>query len=438
MSLHIRKIALLGFGISCFSLLLLSSVFIKDHFGSVLFPVAFFSALMAAYLFLSSPKTKLGSCCSRLLGVMILTCVFPYMGLLRLDYLDVLIQMAMFATLAMGLNLVVGMVGLLDLGFIAFFAVGAYVWGILGSAQLAEIWTGFSGLPLWSFALLVPGAALLAAGAGVMLGLPVLRVKGDYLALVTLGFGEVVRVFLNNLDKPINLTGGPRGIPSIKQPFSQWAEFFAWSGIESYRLQALFYYFLVVLIALSVAWLFQRLMRSPLGWAWEAIREDEIAAQAMGIPRVKMKLMAFAIGAAVAGAMGAVFAAKQTFISPDSFDFNQSIAILAMVVLGGAGSFRGVILGAMVMVVLNVQVLKGLSQWLGALKASGITIWGWSFAHWPSQLEPAKYERLVFGVLIWWMMIYRPQGLVPAFRSSYREELGFSSVISSSKGEVHG
>jgi branched-chain amino acid transport system permease protein len=244
-------------------------------------------------------------------------------------------------------------------------------------------------------------------------------VKGDYLALVTLGFGEVVRVFLNNLDKPINLTGGPRGIPSIKQPFASLIDSLVWTHIEPYRLQALFYYFLVLALAVGAIWFFQRLMRSPLGWAWEAIREDEMAAQAMGIPRVRMKLTAFALGAGVAGAMGVVFAAKQTFISPDSFDFNQSIGILAMVVLGGVGSLRGVILGAMVMVVLNVQVLKGLSGLLGVLKTSGVTVFGWSFTHWPSQLEPAKYERLVFGLLIWWMMLYRPQGLLPATRAPY-------------------
>ncbi|MES2206120.1 MAG: branched-chain amino acid ABC transporter permease [Pseudomonadota bacterium] len=375
-----------------------------------------------AFLLLVSSLYRLNSSSvatwARVFGVVsVIFGVLPWIGLSRLDYLDVATQIALFATLAMGLNLVVGMVGLLDLGFIAFFAVGAYTWAILGSSQLSEIWIGFAGLPGWSFFLVLPCAAALAGGVGVLLGLPVLRVKGDYLALVTLGFGEVIRVLLNNLDKPINLTGGPRGIPSIHQPFAELATTVAqWSGIENYRLQALAYYLLTVLIAFAAAWVFNRISRSPIGWAWEAIREDEIAAQAMGIPRIRMKLLAFALGASVSGMMGVVFAAKQTFISPDSFDFNQSIGILAMVVLGGVGSLRGVVLGAAVMVILNVQVLKGFSSTLAALKASGASFMGSSFTNWPPELEPSKYERLLFGLLVWWMMIYRPEGLLPAKR----------------------
>jgi branched-chain amino acid transport system permease protein len=353
-------------------------------------------------------------------GILSLLFIVPWIGLHHLDYLDVMTQVGLFATLAMGLNLVVGMVGLLDLGFIAFFAVGAYTWGILGSTQLASIWTGYTGWPAWAFFPALPLGALLAGGMGVLLGLPVLRVKGDYLALVTLGFGEVIRVLLNNLDKPLNLTGGPSGIASIAQPFAFLAEQLArWTGIESYRWQALCYYFLVCLIVLASIWMLNRLVHSPIGWAWEAIREDEMAAQAMGIPRIKMKLLAFAMGASIAGAMGVVFAAKQMFISPDSFDFNQSISILAMVVLGGCGSIRGAVVGAAVMVVLNMQVLKGMGALLSSLKAAGTTIGGWSFSQWPAELEPAKYERLLFGVLIWVMMIYRPEGLLPPHRPTY-------------------
>jgi branched-chain amino acid transport system permease protein len=233
----------------------------------------------------------------------------------------------------------------------------------------------------------------------------VLRLRGDYLAIVTLGFGEVIRVLANNLDKPINLTNGPKGITPIGRPPVP----FGLPYSETF-------YFLVLVIVGVVILVNRRLEDSHIGRAWEAIREDELAAQAMGVPLVRTKLLAFACGASFAGVMGVVFAAKHVFINPESFTFLESIGVLAMVILGGMGSIPGAVLGATVVTVLNLQVLKGLSLWLNELKNAGVTVMGYSLANLPTQLEPAKYERMVFGVILVLMMIFRPQGIFPARR----------------------
>ena len=252
--------------------------------------------------------------------------------------------------------------------------------------------------------------AAIAAPHTSSTSLPVLRIRGDYLAVVTLGFGEVIRVLANNLDKPINFTNGPRGITPITRP--------AMFGLAYGE----YFYFLVLLIVGIVILVNRRLEDSHIGRAWEAIREDELAAQAMGVPLVRMKLLAFACGASFAGAMGAVFSAKQVFINPESFTFLESIGVLSMVILGGMGSIPGAILGASVVTVLNLQVLKGLSLWLNELRNAGTVILGYNLANLPTQLEPAKYERMVFGVILILMMIFRPQGILPTRRR--QRELG--------------
>jgi branched-chain amino acid transport system permease protein len=245
----------------------------------------------------------------------------------------------------------------------------------------------------------------MAAGTGVLLGLPVLRLRGDYLAIVTLGFGEVIRVLANNLDKPVNFTNGPKGITPISRPPLP----FGVSYSEGF-------YFLVLVIVVVVILVNRRLEDSHIGRAWEAMREDELAAQAMGVPLVRAKLLAFACGASFAGVMGVVFSAKQVFINPESFTFLESIGVLAMVILGGMGSIPGAVIGATVVTVLNLQVLKGFSLWLNELKNAGVTIFGYSLADLPTQLEPAKYERMIFGIILVLMMIFRPQGIFPARR----------------------
>ena len=335
-----------------------------------------------------------------------LVVLMPTIGYFNSYYLEVATQVGIFVALALGLNIVVGLAGLLDLGYVAFFAVGAYSWAIFGSPH-ANIIFGGDTFPLaggWFYVFLFVGLAT-AAITGILLGLPVLRLHGDYLAIVTLGFGEVIRVLANNLDKPINFTNGPKGITPITRPPTPF-------GMPYGE----YFYFLALLIVVAVIIVNRRLEDSHIGRAWEAIREDELAARAMGVSLVRMKLMAFACGASFAGVMGVLFSAKQIFINPESFTFLESIGVLAMVILGGMGSIPGAIVGATVVTVLNLQVLKGFSLWLNELKNAGVTILGYSLANLPTQFEPAKYERMVFGIILVLMMIFRPQGIFPARR----------------------
>jgi branched-chain amino acid transport system permease protein len=261
-----------------------------------------------------------------------------------------------------------------------------------------------------------------AAGAGILLGLPVLRLHGDYLALVTLGFGEVIRVLANNLDKPINFTNGPKGITPIGRPPIFFGSLLEAIGIDPNPnvIYPLYLYALVLVIVGATVLANRRLEDSHIGRAWEAIREDQTAAQAMGVPLVRMKLLAFACGASFAGTVGVLFSAKQIFINPESFTFMESIGVLAMIILGGMGSIPGAILGAAVVTILNLQVLKGLSLWLNELRNAGTVIFGYDLVNLPTQLEPAKYERMVFGLILVLMMIFRPQGILPA-RRRHRE-----------------
>jgi branched-chain amino acid transport system permease protein len=354
-----------------------------------------------------------------LLTVIALGVLMPVLGTINAYYMEIAIQVGIFVALALGLNIVVGLAGLLDLGYVAFFAVGAYSWAIFGSPQ-ANLIFGGNHFPLsgwWFFVFLFVGVGV-AAGAGILLGLPVLRLHGDYLALVTLGFGEVIRVLANNLDKPINITNGPKGITPINRPPIFFEPLLRAIGLEPnpYVIYPLYLYALVLLIVGVTVLVNRRLEDSHIGRAWEAIREDQTAAQAMGVPLVRMKLLAFACGASFAGAVGVLFSAKQIFINPESFTFMESIGVLAMIILGGMGSIPGAILGATVVTVLNLQVLKGFSLWLNELRNAGTVILGYNLANLPTQLEPAKYERMIFGLILVLMMIFRPQGILPAKR----------------------
>ena len=355
------------------------------------------------------------------LGALLLIVLLPILGWMNGYYLEVAIQIGIFVALALGLNIVVGFVGLLNLGFVAFYAIGAYLWAIFASPQANEFIPG--GLfPLssnWFFLFLVL-SVVIGALTGVLLGLPVLRLRGDYLAIVTLGFAEVVRALVNNLDKPVNLTNGPRGITPITKPplfFQPLLEYFGLDVSEA-KLYPLYFYFLILIIVGVIIMVTRRLENSRVGRAWKAIREDEVAAAAMGVPVVRMKLLGFAVGASFASAVGVLFAAKQVFINPESFTFMESIGVLAMVILGGMGSIPGAILGATGVTILNLQLLKGLSLWLNGLRQSGAELvipflGSYSLSQIPAQFEPAKYERMVFGLILILMMIFRPQGVLP-------------------------
>ena len=396
----------------------------------------FVSSAMVIFYLKMDRRFKIGVAAFALLFLV------PVVGVRNIFYLEVIFQISVFAALALGLNIVVGFAGLLDLGYVAFYAVGAYLWAIFGSQQLYLLYeipgtappgTPFL-LPADAFYLFVFLAVIVAALTGILLGLPVLRLRGDYLAIVTLGFGEVIRVLANNLDKPINLTNGPQGITPIQQPTLPEPLLDALRlvlvplvgrNISQGEFYNLFFYLAALAVMLVVIVVARRLDDSNLGRAWTAIREDETAAIAMGIPLVRVKLAAFAAGASFAGAMGVLFAASRTFVSPESFSFMQSIGVLSMGILGGLGSIPGVILGAAVVIILNLQVLQGLSLYLSQLRQSDavIPIINFAWKNLSTQLDPAKYQRMLFGIILILMMIYRPAGLIPAERRK-RELMG--------------
>jgi branched-chain amino acid transport system permease protein len=314
------------------------------------------------------------------------------------SYMEVGTLVGIYVAMALGLNIVVGLAGLLDLGFVAFFAVGAYTYSIFATPQAAKF-LSFGTFPLdgesfWIFILI---GGFIAAIFGILLGIPVLRVKGDYLAIVTLGFGEIIRIVFNNLDRPVNITNGAMGISSVTPP-----QLF---GI-TFTFPSQFYYISLFILVLTI-FVVRRLEYSKIGRSWKAVRENEIAAQSMGIHLVRTKLTAFAVGASFSGMMGVVFAAKQTFVDPTSFTLLESITILVMVLLGGMGSVPGVILGAAIMTILNMQVLTELTNWLNQLSLSGVISI-------PDALSPAKMQRFIFGAILILFALYRPQGLIPA------------------------
>ena len=390
-----------------------------------------------------------------ILGLAVGLLIVPVLGIRNIFYFEVIFQICVFAALALGLNIVVGFAGLLNLGYVAFYAVGAYLWGIFGSQQLFLL-NAIPGTAAPDTSFLLPGdmfylfillGMIVAALVGILLGLPVLRVRGDYLAIVTLGFGEVIRVLANNLDKPINLTNGPQGITPIQRPTIPQGLQDALNVVlnplvgryatidEFYNL---LFYLLALLVIAFIIILVVRLDDSRFGRAWAAIREDELAAAAMGINVVNYKLAAFAVGASFAGTMGVLFAASRTFVSPDSFNFMQSIGVLSMVILGGLGSIPGVIVGAAVVTVLNLQVLQGLSLWLSSLRQSDavIPIINFAWRNLSTQLDPAKYQRMLFGLILIIMMIYRPGGIIPAARRKREIETPMENDSTPPQGDI--
>ncbi len=290
-----------------------------------------------------------------------------------------------YIMLGLGLNVVVGLAGLLDLGYVGFYAVGAYSYALLNT---------YFGLSFWEC---LPIAGLMAATFGFLLGFPVLRLRGDYLAIVTLGFGEIIRILLNNMT---SLTGGPNGISGIPKPtlaglefnrtvkdggFDTFHNFFGITYNANHKV--IFLYLMALVLVVVTLFVINRLLRMPLGRAWEALREDEIACKSLGLNPTIIKLTAFTIGATFAGFAGSFFASRQGFISPESFVFIESAIVLAIVVLGGMGSQIGVVLAAIVM-----TVLPELAR------------------------EFNEYRMLMFGLLMVFMMIWRPQGLLPMTR----------------------
>jgi branched-chain amino acid transport system permease protein len=368
-------------------------------------------------------------------GAIMALVVIPVLGVRNIFYLEVIFQISVFIALALGLNIVVGFSGLLNLGYVAFYAVGAYLWAFFGSQQYYVL-PFAPGTQPPNLPFLLPGdafylflflAIIVAALTGILLGLPVLRLRGDYLAIVTLGFGEVIRQLANNLDKPLNFTNGPQGITPIQRPsmpqfvvdsFNFLFKPIVGRQIETSTLYNVMFYLLALAVIIVIIVVTQRLEDSKIGRAWTAIREDETAAIAMGVPLVTMKLAAFAAGASFAGAMGALMAASRTFVSPESFSFMQSIGVLSMVILGGLGSIPGVILGAATVTILNLQILQGFSLYLSQLRQSDavIPIINFAWRDLSTQLDPAKYQRLLFGLILILMMIFRPEGLIPAAR----------------------
>ena len=310
----------------------------------------------------------------------------------------------LYVLLALGLNIVVGFAGLLDLGYVAFYAVGAYMYALMASPHLFENFPWIAQLlpnglhtPIW---IIVPLAALLAGVAGVLLGTPVLKLRGDYLAIVTLGFGEIIRVFLNNLEQPLNITNGPRGLDRIDSMRLFGLDFGQSLYIGSFEIPSvtLYYYLFLLLVVFSVV-ICHRLELSRIGRAWMAIREDEIAAKAMGINTRNMKLLAFGMGATFGGVSGSMFAAFQGFVSPESFSLMESIMIVAMVVLGGIGHLPGVILGAVLLAALP-EVLRYVAGPLQAMTGG--------------RLDSAILRQLLIALAMIIVMLVRPRGLWPA------------------------
>lgn len=398
-------------------------------------PRSTFAFLMLATSFFSLYYLKADNRFKLITGIVLALVIIPVVGVRNIFYLEIIFQISVFAALALGLNIIVGFAGLLTLGYVAFYAVGAYLWGFFGSQQYYVMPYAPGSQPA-NLPFLLPGdtfylflmlAIIAAALVGILIGLPVMRLRGDYLAIVTLGFGEVIRVLANNLDKPVNLTNGPQGITPIQRPtlpefvlngFNSLFGAIVGHPVDQASLYNVMFYILALIVIITIVFVTKNLEDAKIGRAWAAIREDETAAVAMGIPIVKMKLMAFAIGASFAGAMGALMAASRTFVSPESFSFMQSIGVLSMVILGGQGSIPGVILGAATVIILNLQILQGFSLYLSQLRQSDavIPIINFAWRNLSAQLDPAKYQRLLFGTILVLMMIFRPEGLIPASR----------------------
>ena len=335
------------------------------------------------------------------IALLILPLILQYFGNAWVRIADLAL---LYVMLALGLNIVVGYAGLLDLGYVAFYAVGAYLFALMASPHLSDTFAAFASMfpnglhtSLW---LVIPVALLVAACTGVLLGIPVLKLRGDYLAIVTLGFGEIIRIFLNNLDHPVNLTNGPKGLGQIDSvkifglDLGKRLELF---GFDISNVTLYYYLFLaLVIVTIIVCY---RIQDSRIGRAWMAIREDEIAAKAMGINTRNMKLLAFGMGASFGGVSGAMFAAFQGFVSPESFSLMESVMIVAMVVLGGIGHIPGVILGAVLLSALP-EVLRYVAGPLQAMT--------------DGRIDSAILRQLLIALAMIIIMLLRPRGLWPA------------------------
>ncbi|TXI69340.1 MAG: ABC transporter ATP-binding protein [Limnohabitans sp.] len=335
------------------------------------------------------------------LALLVLPLILQFFGNAWVRIADVAL---LYVMLALGLNIVVGYAGLLDLGYVAFFAVGAYMYGLLASPHLLDTFPALAvyfpnglHMPLW---VIVPVGAALAGLFGMLLGAPTLKLRGDYLAIVTLGFGEIIRVFMNNLDHPVNITNGPKGIDMIDS-----ISIFGWSlskklTIGEFEIASvtLYYYLFLSLVLLSVL-ISHRLEFSRIGRAWMAIREDEIAAKAMGLNTRNLKLLAFGMGATFGGVSGAMFAGFQGFVSPESFSLMESVMIVAMVVLGGLGHLPGVILGAVLLSALP-EVLRYVAGPLQSMT--------------DGRLDAAILRQLLIALAMIVVMLLRPRGIWPS------------------------
>lgn len=362
------------------------------HWGNVSIPLTRRNAVLAALV----------------IGLALIALPFVA-GLAGNAWIRIMAFAMLYIMLALGLNIVVGYAGLLDLGYIAFYAVGAYLYALLASPHLFEqfAWiraTFPDGLhnSIW---MVVPISAALAALFGLLLGAPTLKLRGDYLAIVTLGFGEIIRIFLNNLNAPINLTNGPQGISNI-DPISiagiNLGKSLQVFGITLPSVQLYYYLFLVLTVIIIIVTV--RLQDSRVGRAWVAIREDEVAAQAMGINTRNVKLLAFAMGASFGGVSGAMFSAFQGFVSPESFVLMESIVIVSMVVLGGIGYVPGVILGAILLYAIP-EMLRYVARPLQE------TLFGQEL------IAPEALRMLLFGLSMIVIMLYRPRGLLAPKRA---------------------
>ncbi|MEX8504066.1 branched-chain amino acid ABC transporter permease [Leptothrix ochracea] len=351
------------------------------------------------------PSQRLGVALLAAAGLVAVPFLVELMGQ---GWVRILALALLYVLLALGLNIVVGYAGLLDLGYVAFYAIGAYVAALLASPHLSEnvpslhdVFPGGLHVPIW---LILPLAAVLAALAGIVLGAPTLKLRGDYLAIVTLGFGEIIRVFLNNLEQPINLTNGPRGISQIdpirlgpldfSQPLSLSLSL---GGVTLAPVTLYLYAFLLLVVGAVI--LCHRLEHSRIGRAWMAIREDEIAARAMGLNTRNLKLLAFGMGATFGGVSGVLFGAFQGFVSPESFSLMESVMIVAMVVLGGIGHLPGVILGALLLAILP----EALRYVAGDLRA-------WT----DGRIDASILRQLLIAATMIGVMLWRPRGLWPA------------------------
>jgi branched-chain amino acid transport system permease protein len=406
-------------------------------YNMVIYPLIVISPIV--FISLPIPNWARGLSVACLVFILI-----PLVGITNQSYLDTAIQVCIYACFALGLNVVVGYAGLLDLGYVAFFAIGAYLWGMFTSTattiftqnnwvipQDTLIRIGGEPIPVSALLFFIILGGAIAAVFGILLGLPVLRLRGDYLAIVTLGFGEVFRIIARNLDRPTNITNGALGLQNVAQPpadflrpitessvsFMQNFSRFRVDNVDNISQNLLIYAIALAILAVVII-VSYRLEHSPIGRAWTAIREDEVAAVAMGVPKLGMKLRAFAIGAAFGGAMGVLFSAKQQFIDPRSFELVTSIAILSMVIIGGLGGIKGVLFGAIVVRLIDVHILSSLSQQIIALKNNDfiIPIINYPIATLPTELDPTKFKPLIFGLILVTMMLLRPSGLIPASR----------------------